>query len=642
MPFQNLPGIVVTKLDGNLQIPSTNDTPIILVLGTSAQGDSEELFTVARASDASRTFGKEGTLVRGMYEAVSAGASNIRLFRIGAKPARLVDVGGLTVETVAKDGSAGGDYAIFFTASTGRIKVYRVSDDVLVFDSGDSNDPSTVVDLGEVSVSGTASGGVDIGSASVPVALSGVAAVDPTVTFTPGDDGLELSRMETYEALDAAYSLLQDSIVDIVVPMNVYLDDLNVTDMTKAAASGLLTALTDYPVAGTATDVLGKLYKEEYQSKTYYFWDVDHDGVAEIVPTVEGFTANMQTRLDAGNISIAAVAEAGDSGASSADSDLIAADFHEVNFAYQLANHCYNVSHLNHDMFGVIGVKAPRTFGLKDVSDWVGSSPAYAVDSSGNLTISENGTGLLGNKFMAGRKDEGSGSTLKPGLAIDGVFEPYGGFIATDDGEVDGVHLTDGNDHLVDIGKHLEVVSAYPLLVNPSRSASYAASGAATYAGLIATLAPASAPTNKVVPNVSLPFTINQSKVDKLAGARYVHFFSKPKGIVVADAPTAARPDSDYTRLTTVRIVKAVVDTVRLVGEPFLGEGMSGSQLAALETGISNSLQELVKAGILQRFDLSVDATNAERIQGKVRVNLILVPVFELRTIDVTVALAAA
>lgn len=635
MPFENLPGIFVDKLDGNLQIPTVNDTPTVLVLGTSAQGESEELFTVVRPSDASRVFGKDGTLIRGMYEAASAGASNVRLFRIGAKSAKLVLSSGLTIETVAKDGSAGDDYSIYFVASTGRLKVYRVSDEELVYDSGDGTDPDTVVNLGEVAVSGTASGGTNVGSSTVFVALSDADAVDMSAVFTAGDDGLSLSRMETYEALEDAYSLLQDVVVDMVVPMNVYLDDKNVMDVTRATASGLMTALTDYPTPGGTQDLLGLLYKEEFNGKMYYFWDVDRDGYAEIIPTVEGLTSPQQTALDAGNMSISAAVAA-------SASDLTLSDFHEVNFAYQLADFCYRSSHLNQDMFGCIGVRAPKTFGLKDVSDWVGQSPTYTVNGSGNLEITKNGTGLLGNKFMAGRDETGSGASLLPGLSIGGVFAPYGGFIATEDSFLDGLQLEDENDHLVDIGRHVMIVSAYPLLVNPSRSTAYASSGAAVYAGMIATLSPQSAPTNKVVSNVSLPFTINQSKVDKLAGARYVHFFAKAKGIVVADAPTAARPDSDYTRLTTVRIVKAVVDTVREVGEPFLGEGMSGAQLQALETGISNALQELVKAGILQRFDLSVQATTVERIQGKVRVNLVLVPVFELRQILTTVALAAA
>lgn len=635
MPFENLPGIFETKLDGNLTIPNTNDSPIVCVLGTSAQGEAEELFTVVRVSDAARVFGKKGTLTRGMYEAASTGATNIRLFRIGATPAKIEGLGGGAgiVETREKDDAAGSNYGIWFDSVTGRLRVYRAADGQLVFDSGDGT-PGSEVDLGEVSVEGVIAGGTSVGSSATnTVLLKDVPSVDPTVTYTAGTDGLNLNRMQMYEALDRAYDLLEDADLDIIVPMNVYLDDKNVMDMTLASASGLMSSVTSHSdiTAGSEKDVLGLLFVEEYNGRKYYFWDVDRDGVAEIVPTVPGLTPAQQATLNGGQHSIAAVV-------AGSPADLTASSFHEVNFAYQLANFCYKQSHLNTEMHGVIGVRPPKSFSPKDVALWVGQAPTLGVDSSGNEFIVKNGKGLLGNKWMAGRK-AADGLTAH---LIDGVAAPHGGFIATDDGWIDGVQLKDANGALVDIGKYLDVVSAYALLVNPTQRDAYVASGAASYAGLQATLRPGTAATNKIVRNVSLPFRLNNSKIDLLAGKRYVHFLQKPKGVVVADAPTAARPNSDYNRRSTMAIVKASIDTVRAVGEPFLGEGISGAQMAALETAISQALSELVKAGILVRFEMKVTATALERVQGKVQVHLVLVPAFELRQINVTVALAAA
>lgn len=634
MPFENLPGIFDTKLDGNLTIPNTNGAPIVIVIGTASQGDSETLFTVVRPTDAARAFGKSGTLIRGMYESAATGATNIRLFRIGATAAVLADVGdGLTIETVAKDDSTGGDYKIWFTASTGRLRVYRTDDDTLVYDSGDGT-PDTRVDLGEVVVSGEATGGVDIGtSAATAVDLEDVPAADPTTTFTAGTDGLNLTRMEMYQSLDQAYLLLEDADVDMVVSMNVYLDDKNVMDMEAATVSGLMATVSGFDniEVGGSNDVLGKLYTEEFNGVKYYFWDVNLDGVADIVPVVAGLTPTQQTALNAGDISIAA-AVAGD------PADLSSADFHEVNFGYQLADFCYRSSHLNTEMHGVIGTLPPASFSAKDVSNWIGQVPLTAVDANGDEFIVTNGKGLLGNKWVAGRKASGT----IPAHIIDGVAKPNGGFIATDDGWINGIQLKDDNDKLVDIGKYLDIVIAYAQMVNPSRSSAYVSSGAASYAGLIATLPAQSAPTNKVVSNLNLPFRINSSKLDALAGKRYVAFTTKPKGVVVADAPTASRPESDYNRRSTMRIVKAALDVVRLVGEPYLGEGMSGAQIAALEGAIQQALAELVKGKVLVRFEVKVTASALERVQGKCKVELVLVPAFELRQINVTVALAAA
>lgn len=633
MPYENLPGVFNTKLDGSLTIPNTNDAPIVLVLGVASQGSSEQLFTVVRPTDASRVFGKTGTLIRGMYEAASTGASNIRLFRIGATAAIVEGIGsGFSIETVTKDNSAGSDYSIWFDATTDRLRVYRNSDDTLVFDSGDGSDPDTRVDLNEIVVEGTIAGTISYGSsATVRVDLEDISGVG--ITFTAGTDGLNLTRMEMYEALDRAYALLEDADLDIVNPMNVYLDDRNVMDVASGVVSGLMVGVDEFAdiEVGSSEDMLGLLYTEEHDGQKYFFWDVDRDGVAEIVPTVKSLSSGQQATLDAGNISIAAVI-AGSS------ADLTSGDFHEVNFGYQLADFCYRSSHLNTEMHGVIGVLPPASFSAKDVARWVGSSPATAIDSNGTEYITVNGTGLLGNKWMAGRIASGT----IPAHFIDGVAALHGGFIATDDGWINGVQLKDDNDQLVDIGKYLDVVSAYTQHVNPSRNEAYVSTGSSDYAGLLTVLLPASAPTNKILPNVTLPFRINNTKLDALAGKRYVGFVSKPKGTVVADAPTAARPNSDYSRRSTMNIVKSTLDIVRVVSEPFLGEGMSGAQLTALETTIQQALSELVKGKVLVRFEVKVTANALERAQGKCKVELIVVPAFELRQISVTIALASA
>lgn len=642
MPYENLPGIFTDKLDGNLTVPNTNDAPIVVVLGTSPSGDAEELFTVVRVSDAAAEFGKDGTLVRGMYEAQAAGSSNLRLFRIGATSAKLEGIAGgtATIETVAKDDTAGGLYKVHYLSSTTRLKVFRSADDILVYDSGAVGDPTTKVDLGEVivTISGTLAGS-DIGLASGDPEDSAVDLEDVTLaaspngdlsaTFTAGDDGLTLNRMQTFEALEEAYALLEDADLDFVVPMNVYLDDKNVMDIESATMSGLMTGVTSHAdiTLGGDNDMLGLYRQEEFEGRLYHWWDVDRDGVAEITPTVDGISGGAQTLIDAGDISI----EAAVAGASA---DLTFGDFNEVNFGYQLADFCFRQSHLNTEMTGAIGVLPPNSFTPKDVSVWVGKEPVTEVNSSGTTVITTNGTGLLGNKWMAGRIASGTIPAHRGGA-------PNGGFIATDNGYVDGVELTDANDALVDIGKYLDVVSAYPLLTNPSRTAQYAATGAATYIGKQTRLRAGSAATNKVIRNLQLPFRLQKSKVDRLAGKRFVHFIEKAAGIVVADAPTAARPDSDYTRRSTLAIVKTAIDAVRQVSEPFLGEGMTSSQLAALETAISNALGELAEAGILNRFELSVTSTTLQRIEGKADVNLVLVPAFELRQINVTVALAA-
>lgn len=624
MAYENLPGIFPLLIDGNLQISAVNENPVVLVIGTAPRGDTEVLYTVTGVSQAASDFGRsDGTLIRGLYEVVAGGAENIRLLRIGAKSAKLEGVGtGITIETVSKDYSAGEDYKIFWDDTEDRLRIWRVSDDLLIYDNNPAY-PSAAIDENEVSVTGTASGSPgDIGLLSVPVLLKDADGVSGA-SYTAGDDGILLSRMELFEKLFVAYKLLENEDLDIIVPQNVYLDDANVLDMTTAEVSALNTSAPwavspVYPTPGSFYDALGEVFAQEYQGEWYFWWDLDRDGVAEIYPSVGLADASTDAYGDA----------------------LEDADFHEANFGYQLADFCYRQSEDNAEMLGFIGMLPPVSWSLKDVSNWIGREPTVSEDGAGNSVVTSNGSGLLGNKWMCGRV-----SVLGTGLpghvigGVDGLDE--GGFIATDSGWPDGEQQQDINDHFVDIGKYLSVVGAQAILANSTSSTSYAATATAVYAGFVSSLPGNSAPTNKIQPGVRLPFRISVSKLDDLAGKGYVMLQTKPKGIVVSDAPTATRSDSDYRRLTTMRIVKASIDAVRAAGEPYIGEPITGARLAALETAINQALGKLQKAEFLQRFEALVTSTPTQQIAGQADVELLLVPAFELRQITVNVALAA-
>ena len=623
MAFENLPQIISNKLDKNLTIIPVNNNPVVMVLGTAGKGNSETIYQVGRTSDAVAAFGKTGNLIRGMYEAAMGGALNIKLFRIGATSAVLTGVGtGLTIETVAKDDSAGVDYKLYFDDATDRLRVYRASDDEVVWDNNPTY-PLEAIDLGEVSVTGTISGSAgDIGSLATPITLAAADGVSGA-SYTAGTDGTELSRMEMYEALYNAYELLSDQAMDFVIPMNVYLDDKNVMDIAAATVTSLaLASLSDYPDAGDPDDYLGKVYVEEYEGKNYFWWWFPENpasptfSAAQIYPATVGGAA-----LKADGVTA-----------------LTADDFHEVNFAYQLADFCYRQSNQNTEMVGFIGALPPVSRALKDVINWIGKLPTTTEDFNGNTVVSVNGTGLLGNKFMSGRITA-SGIL---GHTVGGVAGLYnGGFIATEDGWLDGIQVQDANDNYIDIGKYLSVVATYPILSNPSLVSAYSSNGAPTYGGFVSQLPPGSAATNKVIRNVQLPYRINKTKIDLLAGQRYITFHQKTQGVVVSDAPTAARPDSDYRRLSTMMTVKRAINQIRDVGEPFLGESLSGSRLAALDTAIDKELSEMVRNQELTRYEHKVIATPQMKVLGQVEVELKLVPAFELRQITVTVALSA-
>jgi len=613
MAFYNfLPGVQPELIDTPLVVDVLDPSPRVLIIGTASSGASNSPIPVATVSSARSTFGTAGTLLRGIYEAKAQGAKNIVAMRVGGSPASVSAIGGVTGYTVTTDlmdDAAGGRYLLWYTASTGQLAILDSVTGEWIYDSLGVLAPfSSGVTVALASVAFT-TGGVDIGSISAPVAMEAVPG--GAGTYVAGTDGIGCVLMEQWERLHDAYELLDFAEFDIVVPMCVHIDEVNVTELSVSQiATRGLAGVSGYPTEGSAQDVLGKVFVQEVNGTNYFWWDIDGDGVAEIVPSV------------------------GSAGPSAdADGDaLVAADFHEVNFAYQLASFCHNATERWKFCLGVVPFKLPTGFSLSALAQWVGKLPAYATNPITRIRfingVANNGTGMLGNKFLAGRSDWRGGVV-------------GGGFIATDDGFLDGLELTDSEDNFVDIGKYLSVVGAAVIHSNNYASAGYISSIEASYAGFIAQLAPQSAPTNKAIRNLRLIRSLKASKLDAMAGVRIVSLVNKSKGVTITDAPTAARPTSNYTRLTTVRIVKSVVETVRASSDPFIGEPNSPAQQQALHTIIEDALQARITDGSLRRFSLKLSSTPQQRILGQLVIDLLLVPSFEVRTIPLTITLAA-
>jgi len=625
MTYSNLPGVKFSKNDGNLAPSAASRAPRVLVVGTAGKGQGDEIYLVPTSSAAKGEFGNDGTLIRGMWEALKTGAEEITLYRIGSTSAVLDHVGdalgtdGFRIETVEQDADAGEDYSVFYTDSTGRLIVYRTSDGLVVYD----NDSTSPIDLLEVVVSGhrAAAGGADIGTASAAVNLEDVdASTYPGTSFTAGTDGLSLSRMEMYQELYVAYKNLMAEDFDVIVPMDVYLDDNNVAAQGnfKGAVTPVIPAGQTYPTAGAYSptvdvDSLGKVYVEEYQGEYYFWWDINGDGVADVVPTPAVGSSSTTTKIDG--------------------TTLTTADFHEVNFGYQLGRFLYDYSEEIVDASGVIGVLPPESNSLRDKARWLGEDPTWTLNTSTGVysiaSSGDNGTGLLGNKFMVGRSDHRSG-----------VYG--GGFILTDTEFMDGTEQLDDNDVAIDLGKYFSIVAETGFLRNNWYPAGYRATWAASYAGFYVGMPPASAPTNKSVSGASIIYKMSLGAYDSLTGAGYVSLRTRPGGgVVVTDSPMATLPSSDWRRLSTVRIVKAIIDGVRAGLDKFIGEGTGASVRASMETVVEGVLLQGKKDGYLQNYkDFSVIQTPQQEVLGVVEVNLTLIPAFEIRQINVTVSLS--
>lgn len=690
--YENLPAIISEIQDGAFKIVVTNTDPSVLVLGTAAKGVSGRPVQARKAQEAEARFGLEGTLTRGMYEAGAGGATNVYQMRIGAKSAILYGVGTddmvsdpTSIETLLKDKDAASVYFVRYTnpstrgpnEEVGRLQIKNAVGQ-LVFDNNPGGQP---IDLGEVMVSGDFTGGANIGAlndATSFVALNAIAQDKVTVTDTfaavadapasydlshapnsgsvkvlvggveqastsfvvtgdslaldipseadakavvvsyeydantsinlrEGSDGIDLSNMELYEALDKAYTEIETQEFKQLIPMGALLDAKNVVDGDLAILSSdaKLPAGQRYPVAGSKGDVLGKLFKEEYEGETFYFWDVNGDGSAELFPSIGAASA---TKKISGE-------------------DLVAGDFKEVNFAYQLANACFVNSANEYNVTGVIGTSLPASMATKDVSIWVGKEPV--LDTDGNIVA--NGSGLLGNKHMVGKIG------YKPGFYATDL-----GHLPGPGAESTGGILTDRGGKPVDIGRFISVYYHPQTFLNPVdvTGFGYVSNGAPYYAGMIASLIPQSAPTNKVAQGADSLVKLPKVKLDSLAKYHYVGLKQKNRVFRISDAPTAARPGSDFVRLSTVRVLDRVIDIVREIGEPYIGEPNNAQARLSLETNIRTRLNLELKNNLISRFEVKVSATPTQRIQGDCDVELVIVPPFEMKKIRVYTSLA--
>jgi hypothetical protein len=628
MPLNNLPRVAVSWQDQNLLETTAVRAPRVLVIGTAGKGVGDSAFVATTGSIAKSEFGSDGNLIRGMWEAEKTGAREIVLYRIGSTAATLTGVGdstgagGYTITTIEQDADAGADYAVYYLDSADRLIITRVSDGLIVFDNSDAY---PVDEYTEITVSGyrAASGGPDIGTVSAGVALEDVTATG--TTFTAGTDGLSLSRMELYQELYVAYKNLLQEDFDVVVPMDVYLDDYNVIAQGSyiGAVTPVIPGGQTYPTAGAYTpgtdvDSLGRVYIEEYEGDYYFWWWLGASGAsftsAAIYPTGVG-SASATLKIDG--------------------TALTADDFHEVNFGYQLARFLYEYSTDIVSATGVIGVLPPSSTSFRDKARWLGKEPTWTLNTQNNTysitSPANNGSGLLGNKFMVGRNDWRSGAF-------------GGGMILTDTEFMDGTEQIDTNEAPIDLGKYISVVVDTPLLRNNWYPNGYRASFAASYAGFYVNMDPASSPTNKRVSQaISLVYKFKLGDLDKLSGAGYVMMRVKPQGLVVADAPTASTPQSDYRRLSTVRIVKAIVDGVRLAVDKYLGEGMSSATRAAMQNDVEKVLLAGKKGGYLQDYkEFEIIQTPSMNAAGRAEINLRLVPAYELRVVDVSVSVTKA
>jgi hypothetical protein len=154
-----------------------------------------------------------------------------------------------------------------------------------------------------------------------------------------------------------------------------------------------------------------------------------------------------------------------------------------------------------------------------------------------------------------------------------------------------------------------------------------------------------------VLPSIGgLRYILSESQHNQLVGGRYVTFDQKvaftSSGLAtrftVKDGVTAASSGTDYTRLSTLRIVHETVQMIRRVSDPFIGKPSGMAQKNALAAEIQSGLDGFKEAGKLSRFSFEIYSPVSQKVLGNSFITLILVPEYETRKFYTSVALRQA
>ena len=161
---------------------------------------------------------------------------------------------------------------------------------------------------------------------------------------------------------------------------------------------------------------------------------------------------------------------------------------------------------------------------------------------------------------------------------------------------------------------------------------------AAAVAGLIASLAPQSSPTNKLLPGVGelgTRFSYGELK-DLLQGN--VLPLEDRQGIRVVRGITTE--GAAFAQITTRRIVDFAKAGIRQVAGAFIGKLNNERVRKALHGALDGFLTTMVIDEALTAYQLDVTASRADEVAGRCIVNVSMQPTFSIDYIRVTLALS--
>ena len=666
MATNNNPGMSTEILDGNLAPKISLPTDVVLVIDRATAGPSGTVFPVTDSNSAKLIFGTNSPLITAMRHAFTGGAKNVALYRIGGGAARIDNLFGeytaiYTVDEAVGAGSGLTVYAGPRPNDPTRSCILVYSGTKIVY----SNVPGKEINSGVVKVEGfnPTTFTYSVGTLAAPVPFASVvstlaAIATQSYTATAAQTAFVLTTPVPTATANISVTKTVGSVVTNLVLTTDYTIDTLVTDTTgitlvsgaalgdgiditytapvsapdKVAAGITFTAGKDsmdadlntlYELYDTAfldletTNAFSVVIADVFDVRNVAAGDDDSADRLTYVNIVEGDNGLEYTwsedkyvyKLGVGTTTDPTLADVDDNG-----QPIVLSQFNEVDFAHRLAMWCWESSDQALYVNGSIGSVGPVSSYPLAVNRWIGKAPG--LDIYGNII--QNGTGLLGNRFMAG-------TTTRTG-----------GYYATESGFPDGTPLFDSTKVIIDIGKYLSIpvmpvyVTSEALVGTPVvRSAS------ASYSGLVTSIKVGDSTTNQVLPGVTSVFKIKPDKISALSTLGYVALQDKDKGLTVYSGDLATRDTSDYDYISTAIAVSSVLVDLNTVCDPYIGKGMDTAKMAALYNAIDTELKGQVSDGAINGYNFNL----VNNGPNSLLLPLVLFAKDELRAIRITISL---
>ena len=193
---------------------------------------------------------------------------------------------------------------------------------------------------------------------------------------------------------------------------------------------------------------------------------------------------------------------------------------------------------------------------------------------------------------------------------------------------------------LAEVGRHVFVVAA-ELIPSGYKSTWGYTNGAASLAGALTRMASYTSPSNKVLYNIATmrynpTRTLQASLSNKAINAVALNFNRVP---IFAEGITSASATSDYTRISTMRIISEASLLIRQVCQKFVGEASTIQVRNSMETAITSALRGMMTLGALLDADFAVSYIPNE---NKAIIDLVVTPAFELKSIEVRLSVNLA